>query len=100
LDADIRKASPEEKLNKLLVDKKNLLMNFFFAAGETKIDLSQFDNDEYSNNDYLTINNIFDFLNPSEFEILISKLYEQKSYKTFTTVQSGDNGVMSQEIFQ
>jgi len=24
---------------------------------------------------------------------LISKLYEQKSYKTFTTVQSGDNGV-------
>lgn len=93
LEADIRKASPEEKLNKLLVDKKNLLMNFFFAAGETKIDLSQFDNDEDSNNDYLTINNIFDFLNPLEFEILISKLYEQKGYKTFPTVQSGDNGV-------
>lgn len=95
LDTDIQGKSPEEKLNKLLVEKKNLLMNFFFAAGQTTIDWTKISENNYQKekDDYININNIFDCISPSEFEVLISKLFQRKGYKTYTTVQSGDNGV-------
>lgn len=94
LEINIEEKSPEEKLNKLLVEKKDLLMNFFFAAGETSINWTNISEEEKENiSKSLDINNIFNNLNPAEFEILISELYKNKNYKTYPTVQSGDNGV-------
>jgi SNF2 family DNA or RNA helicase/Holliday junction resolvase len=94
LTKDVQGKSPEEKLNKLLVKKKNLLLNFFFAAGDSNIDWNSITEDEEMNQaDHITINNIYQSINPSEFEILISKLYERQGYEVYPTVQSGDNGV-------
>jgi SNF2 family DNA or RNA helicase len=92
LDANVKRKSPEEKLNKLLVQKKNLLLNFFFATGETKVNWDSIDEEE-NKGDYINLNNVFSLLDPYEFEILIAKVYQRAGYKVYPTVKSGDQGV-------
>jgi SNF2 family DNA or RNA helicase len=86
--------SPEEKLNKLLVRKKNMLNNFFLAAGESKVDVSnEWDDEEKTEERHMSINNVINTLKADEFEGLCSLLYRKMGYTTFLTVRSGDKGV-------
>ncbi|HBW34738.1 SNF2-related protein [Desulfosporosinus sp. BICA1-9] len=85
--------TPDEKLNRLLVKKKNMLNNFFLAAGNPKADIIEDWEEEVSNPHQLTLNNIDRLLKPSEFEAACSVLYKKLGYHTFLTVSSGDFGV-------
>ncbi|AGB41058.1 DNA/RNA helicase, superfamily II, SNF2 family [Halobacteroides halobius DSM 5150] len=94
LTENVKGKSPEEKLNKLLVNKKNLLLNFFFAAGDSTIDWNSIaDENEMEQVDYINIGNVSELVGPYEFEILVAKLYEHKGYKVYPTIRVGDNGV-------
>lgn len=77
--------SPEEKLNILLARKKNMLINFFLAAGSGDISANDFigmDND--ANKDYLKISHIDEsILNSREIEGLIAVLYNRFGYETY-----------------
>lgn len=86
--------TPEEKLNRLLVRKKNMLNNFFLAAGESKVDVAnEWDEEECKENGHVTLYDVMNVLKPDEFEALCSLIYKKKGYKTFLTVKSGDKGV-------
>ncbi|WP_455539701.1 DEAD/DEAH box helicase [Terrisporobacter sp.] len=77
--------SPEEKLNILLARKKNMLLNFFLAAGNGDISVKDFlgidsDNDKKS----ITIDHIDrSILNSREIDGLISVLYNKLGYDTY-----------------
>lgn len=86
--------TPEEKLNKLLVKKKNLINNFFLATGESGADvLSEWDEEEVKEERYINIHNIMNTIDADEFEGLCSLIYRRKGYNTYLTVKSGDKGV-------
>lgn len=86
--------TPEEKLNKLLVKKKNLINNFFLATGESGTDvLTEWDEDEVKEEKYVNIHNILNTIDADEFEGLCSLIYRKMGYKTYLTIKSGDNGV-------
>ena len=89
--------SPEEKLNILLARKKDMLLNFFLAAGNGEIKSKDFLSlDSYEENkkeninmDYIETNAI----TPHEFEALVAVIYEKLGYTTYVTSRSNDNGV-------
>lgn len=85
--------TPDEKLNRLLVKKKNMLNNFFLAAGNPRADIADEWDEEISNPTQLTVNNLDRLLSASEFEAACSVLYRKLGYNTFLTVSSGDFGV-------
>jgi hypothetical protein len=94
LNGSTKGKSPEEKLNKLLVRKKNMLNNFFLAAGESKVDVvSEWDDEEKTEERHMSINNVLNTLKADEFESLCSLLYRKMRFSTFLTVRSGDKGV-------
>lgn len=89
--------SPEEKLNILLARKKNMLLNFFLAAGSGEISEREFL--KLGNKDKIK-KNIVEFrdvqdnlIDEYEFEALTALIYEHKGYTTFLTTKSNDNGV-------
>lgn len=84
--------SPEEKLNRLLVRKKNVLNNFFLAAGEFDLDMVKEWEEEQTNPNQITINSI-DLLKAGEFEALCSLLFRKMGYSSYLTIKSGDYGV-------
>jgi SNF2 family DNA or RNA helicase len=93
LSENTKGKSPEEKLNKLLIRKKNMLNNFFLAAGESKVDVNnEWDEDERSEERHINIINISKVLKADEFESLCSLLFRKKGYNTYLTVRSGDKG--------
>ena len=88
--------SPEEKLNILLARKKNMLINFFLAAGDGDIggkDFLSLDSNKGSkiSIDIEDINN--NIITPHEFEALVAVLYERMGYKSYLTGKSNDKGV-------
>lgn len=86
--------TPEEKLNRILVRKKNMLNNFFLAAGESKVDVAnEWDEEESKESNYVTLYDVINILKPDEFEALCSLIYKKKGYRSFLTVKSGDKGV-------
>ncbi|MBP2028763.1 hypothetical protein J2Z35_002593 [Acetoanaerobium pronyense] len=91
------KLSPEEKLNILMARKKNMLLKFFLAVGNTDINHNEFftfEKNEKNEKTPLSISDIqSNIIDAFEFETLISILLEREGYKTFLTSQSNDNGV-------
>jgi SNF2 family DNA or RNA helicase/HJR/Mrr/RecB family endonuclease len=86
--------TPEEKLNKLLIKKKNLFNNFFLATGENGADVvSEWDEDELKEERHINIQNLLSSIDADEFEALCSLIYQRKGYDTYLTVKSGDKGV-------
>ena len=89
--------SPEEKLNILMARKKNMLLNFFLAAGSGEISEKEFfrlgskDKTEKNIIEFRDIEN--DLIDEYEFEALTAVIYENKGYTTYLTTQSNDNGV-------
>ncbi|MBP3929363.1 MAG: restriction endonuclease, partial [Peptostreptococcaceae bacterium] len=88
--------SPEEKLNILLARKKDMLINFFLAAGNGDIGSKDFLGLDEKPNEKSNLNieaidkNI---ISPHEFEGLVAVLYEKLGYKSYLTSKSNDNGV-------
>ncbi|MDD3050606.1 MAG: DEAD/DEAH box helicase [Candidatus Cloacimonetes bacterium] len=79
--------SPEEKLNKIILRKKEMLRNFFFAftpesslkeLEENFTDFQKEFSDIEINNSSLTIQSIDEMLTSNEFRILCTKLLERK----------------------
>lgn len=89
--------SPEEKLNILLARKKDMLLNFFLAAGNGEIKTKDFlslDSDEENKKDNINMDYIErNIITPHEFEALVAVLYEKLGYTTYVTSRSNDNGV-------
>ena len=89
--------SPEEKLNILLARKKDMLLNFFLAAGNGEIKTNDFlslDMDNNKSKENITISHIDNnIITPHEFEALVAVLYEKVGYTTYLTSRSNDNGV-------
>lgn len=77
--------SPEEKLNILLARKKNMLINFFLAAGNGDISANDFlGMDSESAKIYLTIDHIDkSLLTSRELEGLIAVLYNGLGYEVY-----------------
>lgn len=94
IESSTKGKTPEEKLNKLLIRKKNLLNNFFLAAGESNVNVTD-DWDENDNEDEgsISISNVMNVLSADEFESLCSILYKKQGYQTYLTLKSGDKGV-------
>lgn len=88
--------SPEEKLNILLARKKNMLINFFLAAGDGDIggkDFLSLDSNKGKKNSISIDDIVKNIINPHEFEALVAVLYEKMGYKPYLTVKSNDKGV-------
>ena len=88
--------SPEEKLNILLARKKNMLINFFLAAGDGEIggtDFLSLDSNKGSKSSISMDSIIKNIINPHEFEALVAVLYERMGYKSYLTGKSNDKGV-------
>lgn len=87
--------SPDEKLNILLARKKDMLLNFFLAAGNGDISTIDFlsleDTDKKRNNILIgdVVNKIIDSF---EFEALIAVLFEKLGYISYLTSRSNDKG--------
>jgi hypothetical protein len=90
---DVQGKSPEEKLNRLLIQKKNLLLHFFFAAGNTDIDWGLLSDDHTGVASEYSPMEILSKIEPHEFEILVGQLYKKMGYLSYATKQSGDQGV-------
>lgn len=88
--------SPEEKLNILLARKKDMLINFFLAAGNGEIRSEEFlslDNNSLKKI-YITMETINkNIISQHEFEGLIAVLYERFGYKSYLKSKSNNNGV-------
>jgi SNF2 family DNA or RNA helicase len=89
-------ASPEEKLNILLVRKKNMLMKFFLAVDSSEIRQEDFFGMDSGSESIqsITIDDIDKgIIDAYEFEALIALLFERQGYRTMLTTMSNDNGV-------
>lgn len=91
LDLKNENISPDEKLNKLLARKKNMLNKFFLASGDNNLDMSL--EWEMDGNSKITIDSVISILGAYEFEALCSLIYKKQGYETYLTVKSGDKGV-------
>lgn len=88
--------SPEEKLNILLARKKDMLINFFLAAGNGEIRGSDFlalDSKSRSKANVTMEDVIKNIITPHEFEALVAVLFEKQGYNSYLTSRSNDNGV-------
>lgn len=89
--------SPKEKLNILMARKKNMLLNFFLAAGNGEISENKFlslDNKEKRQKNRIEFRDIEDdLIDEYEFEALTAVIYKNKGYITYLTTGSNDNGV-------
>lgn len=80
INDDVRKKSPEEKLNKIVIKKKKMLKDFFLATSfEEDIDLKEFFSEETEEDSrYITINNL-KYIGEEDF-INIAKILHEKEY--------------------
>jgi len=85
--------TPEEKMNRLLIKKKNMLNNFFLVAGDQAADLKGEWDEEDEAAAPLTLQDVECLLKPSEFKALCGMLYKKLGYQVFLTASSGDPGV-------
>ena len=96
LTVDPTHMSPEEKLNILLVRKKNMLMKFFLAVESADITNEEFFELENDCEDpvSITLEDIDrGIIDTHEFKALAALLFEKQGYKTILTTTSNDNGV-------
>lgn len=84
--------TPDEKLNRLLVKKKNLLNNFFLAAGNTNIDIIDEWEETLNSNLSMDVETIEKTLKPYEFKAACSVLLRKMGYETYLLHKNVNSG--------
>jgi hypothetical protein len=95
INLDVTDKTPEEKLNKIIIRKKQLLRDFFFSAIPEMEELDKRDFiSKKGDNEFINITNIFSFIDHRKFEILSTMLIEREyNGEGYVTIQSGDHGI-------